>query len=167
MITPLLWVFNMGRIVQLNSSNWESIYSYSANAVILSERSHTTLSPVQIPIFLETDIIAVYVNTDVPAGKRWRWGGYVEQGFTTGLLVGGGIDSSGQPHNIWRGKITPLFFPIITAQYSVKVNFPTWFKNVELQVWQYTGIDDTSERIQMTEEFPNLNFKLDQINAKL
>ena len=157
----------MGRIVQFNSSTWELIYQFSETAVILSERSHTRLPPVQIPVFLESDIIAVYVDANEPIGKTWRWGGYVEQQFRTGLLVGGNIDSSGQPHNIWRNQITPLFFPTITAQYSLKVYFPKWFKNVELQVWQYTGIDDTSERIQVTEEFANLNFKLDQINAKL
>jgi hypothetical protein len=78
----------VGRIVQLNSSNWESIYSYSATAVILSERSHTKLPPAQIPIFLESDIVAVYVDADEPVGKTWRWGGYVKQLFTTGLLVG-------------------------------------------------------------------------------
>jgi hypothetical protein len=165
--TLLLWVFSVNRVVQFNSSNWESIYSFSATAGILSDTTYIPIPPAQIPIFLESDIVAVYVSTDVPTGKRWRFGGYVEQRFATGFLVGGNADSAGEPKNIWVDKITTIFFPKITAQYSLKAYFPKWFKSVELQVWQYTGIDDTSERILMAEEFSNLNFKLDQINTKL
>jgi hypothetical protein len=157
----------MGRVVSLNSGNWESIYSFSATAGILSETTYVPIPPAQIPIFLESDIIAVYVNTTVPDGKSWRYGGFVEQRFTSGLLVGGNADAAGEPKNIWVDKITTIFFPKITAQYSLKAYFPKWFKSVELQVWQYTGFDDTDEKILMVEEFANINFRLDQITSRL
>jgi len=156
----------MGRKVEFNALNWENIYSFSATAGKLSETTYIPIPPTQTPIFLESDIIAVYVNTNVPDGKHWRWGGFLEQRFTSGLLVGGGTDAAGEPKNMWIDKITTIFFPKITAQYSLKFYFPKWFKNVELQCWQYTGIDDTDEKILMVEEFANINFKLDQITGR-
>lgn len=157
----------MGRIVNLNGSNWESIYSFSATAGILSENTYIPIPPATAPIFIESDIIAVYVDTTVPDGRSWRYGGFLEQRFTSGLLVGGSTDAAGEPKNMWIDKITTIFFPVITAQYSLKFYFPKWFKNVSLQCWQYTGVDDTQEKILMVEEFANLNFKLDEINSKL
>ena len=153
----------MSRVVSFGANNWESIYSYSATAGILSENSYIPIPPAQSPIFLESDIIAVYVNTDVPNGRSWRYGGFVEQRFTSGLLVGGSTDAAGQPNAIYIDKITTIFFPPITAQYSLKFYFPKWFKSVELQCWQYTGVDDTDEKILLVEEFANLNFKLNQL----
>lgn len=157
----------MGRIVNLNESNWENIYSFSATAGILSENTYVPIPPATAPIFIESDIIAVYVDTTVPDGRSWRYGGFLEQRFTSGLLVGGSTDAAGEPKNMWIDKITTIFFPVITAQYSLKFYFPKWFKNVSLQCWQYTGVDDTQEKILMVEEFANLNFKLDEINSKL
>lgn len=157
----------MGRKVEFNSSNWESIYSFSATAGKVSEGVYIPIPPAQAPIFIESDIIAVYVNTNIPEGKNWRWGGFLEQRFTSGLLVGGSVDAAGDPRNIYIGKIATIFFPKISAQYSLKFYFPKWFRNVELQCWQYTGVDDTDEKILMVEEFANLNFKLDQINTAL
>lgn len=153
----------MGRKVDFNASNWESIYNYSATAGILSENTYIPIPPVSAPIFIESDIIAVYINTDVPNGRNWRYGGFVEQRFTSGLLVGGSSDAAGQPNSLYIDKITTIFFPPITAQYSLKFYFPKWFKSVQLQCWQYTGIDDTDEKILLVEEFANINFKLDQL----
>ncbi|MTJ11845.1 hypothetical protein FJR11_04385 [Anabaena sp. UHCC 0187] len=157
----------MTRNVSFTAQNWESIYTFNATAGILSENTYIPIPPATAPIFLESDIIAVYVNTDVPDGRNWRYGGFVEQRFTSGLTVGGSADAAGSPHNIYINKITTLFFPPITAQYSLKVYFPKWFKSVELQLWQYTGVDDTSENITLTEEFANINFKIDQLSSKL
>jgi hypothetical protein len=153
----------MGRVVEFNAANWESIYNFSATAGILSENTYIPIPPTQAPIFLESDIIAVYADTTVPNGRKWRYAGYVEQRFQSGLTVGGNTDAAGEPKNMWVGKITTIFFPVITAQYSLKFYFPNWFKDVSLQVWQYTGVDDVKTDIVLAQEFANLNFKLDQL----
>lgn len=154
----------MTRVVEIgNANNWENIYSYSASAGILSDTTYIPIPPITAPIFLESDIIAVYVDTNVPNGKSWRWGGYVEQRFVNGLTVGGNASSAGEPKNMWIDKITTIFFPTITAEYSLKFYFPKWFKNVSLQCWQYTGTDDNLTDITQAQEFANINFKLDQL----
>ncbi|MFM6604012.1 MAG: hypothetical protein ACKPH3_08020 [Dolichospermum sp.] len=157
----------MGRVVNFNSSNWELIYDYSASATPVGENSYIPIPPVPIPIFLNSDIIAVYVKTNPPAGRIWRFGGNIEQRFISGLIVGGVVDSSGIPRRTSNDKITILFFPKISASYSLQYYPPKWFKDVNLMVWQYVGLDDTEENISMAEEFGNVNFKLDQIITNL
>ncbi|AFZ56910.1 hypothetical protein H6G54_12095 [Anabaena cylindrica FACHB-243] len=153
----------MGRVVNFNAANWESILNFSATAGQVGESAYIPIPPTESPIFLESDIIAVYVDTTVPNGRNWRWGGYVEQRFQSGLTVGGTNDSAGEPKSIYISRITTIFFPPITAQYSLKFYFPRWFKDVNLTCWQYTGVDDVVTDITLAQEFSNINFKLDQL----
>jgi hypothetical protein len=153
----------MGRIVEFNANNWEQIHSFNAAAGIISENSHVPIPFSEASTFLESDIIAVYVNTTIPDGRRWRWGGYLERNFRSGLTVGGLNDAAGEPRSMYIGRITTIFFPKITAQYSLRFYFPTWFRSVQLLAWQYTGRDDNSTDIALAQEFANINFKLDQM----
>lgn len=153
----------MGRIVEFNSANWDSIHSFSATAGKAGENSHIPIPPTEAPILLNSDIIAVYVNTAVPDGRGWRWGGFLERRFQSGLTVGGLTDAAGEPKSMYIGKITTIFFPKVTAQYSLKFYFPRWFKSVSLSCWQYTGVDDDTTAVSHALEFANLNFKLDQL----
>lgn len=153
----------MGRVVEFNTANWQQLINYSAAAVIMSENVYIPLNPLDSPTFLENSIIAVYITTIVPSGRIWNFGGTVEQRFISGLTVGGNTDATGIVRKIWLNKITTILFPKISATYSLKFYFPKWFKNVQLQCWEYTGIDDTDENILLAQEFGNINFKLDQL----
>ncbi len=153
----------MGRVVEFNAANWQQLVNYSAAAVIMSENVYVPLNPYESSTFLESDIIAVYITTTVPNGSIWNFGGTVEQRFISGLTVGGNTDAAGKVEKIWLNKITTILFPKLSATYSLKFYFPKWFKDVQLQCWQYTGIDDTDENITLAQEFGNINFKLDQL----
>jgi hypothetical protein len=153
----------MGRVVDFNRSNWQELINYSATAVIMSENVYVPLNPYESPTYLESDIIAVYLSTTVPNGRTWNFGGTVEQRFISGLTVGGRADAAGTVEKIWLDKITTILFPKISATYSLKFYFPKWFKDVQIQCWEYTGIDDTNENILLAQEFGNINFKLDQL----
>jgi hypothetical protein len=153
----------MGRVVEFNAANWEQIISYSAAAVIMSENVYVPLLPYESPTFLENNIIAVYITTTIPNGRRWNFGGRVERRFISGLTVGGNTDAAGDIQPIFLNKITTILFSQITASYSLKFYFPDWFKDVQLQCWEYTGVDDTDENILLAQEFGNINFKLDQL----
>ncbi len=153
----------MGRVVEFNAANWQQLINYSAAAVIMSENVYIPLIPLESATFLENHIIAVYVTTTVPAGRIWNFGGTVEQRFVSGLTVGGNADAAGIIRKIWLNKITTILFPKISATYSLKFYFPKWFKDVQFQCWEYTGVDDTNENILLAQEFGNINFKLDQL----
>lgn len=154
----------MGRVVEFNASSWDSIFNFSATAGTTGgESSHIPIPPATAPIILTSSIIAAYISTAVPSGRRWTFGGRAVREFRSGLLVGGVADVATKPEFLYVNKLTIIFFPKVTVEYSLSFYFPAWFKSVGLQVWQYIGNDDTTEDITMAQEFANLNFKLDQL----
>jgi hypothetical protein len=161
------------RVVELNNSdNWESIYSTNINAVSVPMQNGTSLiNPIPeivVPFVLDKFILAVSVDTDVPTDSVWRFAGYINQKISTGLVIGGGQDAtsvSGRP--LFLDRINLIFFQKISTSYAVSIRVPKWFLRAAVTVWQYTGVDDTSEEILLTQEFANINFKLDQIQSQL
>ncbi len=157
------------RVVELsNSDNWQSIYSTNINAVQVPMQDGKYLTnpipEIVVPILLDKFILAVSVETDVPSGSIWRFAGYINQKISTGLVVGGNQDATtvkGQP--LFLDQINLILFNRISTSYGVSVKVPRWFTRAAVTVWQYTGVDDTSEEILLTQEFGNINFKLDQL----
>ncbi|BAT53783.1 hypothetical protein NOS3756_27460 [Nostoc sp. NIES-3756] len=157
------------RVVELNNSdNWESIYSTNINAVSVPMENGTSLiNPIPeivVPFVLDKFILAVSIDTDVPTDSVWRFAGYINQKISTGLVIGGSQDATtvrGQP--IFLDRINLILFQKISTSYAVSIRVPKWFTRTGVTVWQYTGVDDTSEEILLTQEFANINFKLDQL----
>jgi hypothetical protein len=120
---------------------------------------------IAVPFVLDKFILAVSIETDVPSNSIWRFAGYINQKISTGLVVGGNQDATtvkGQP--LFLNQINLILFPKISTNYSVSVKVPKWFTRASVIVWEYTGVDDTSEEILLTQEFANINFKLDNLN---
>lgn len=157
------------RVVELsNSDNWQSIYSTNINAVQVPMQNGGYLSSpipeILVPFVLDKFILAVSVDTDVPSGSIWRFAGYINQKISTGLVVGGSQDATtvkGQP--LFLDQINLILFNKISTSYGVSVKVPKWFTRAAVNVWEYTGVDDTSEEILLGQEFANINFKLDQL----
>lgn len=161
------------RVVQLsNSDNWQSIYSTNVNAVQvpMQDGSYLTnpIPEIVVPVVLDKFILAISVDTDVPVDSVWRFAGYINQKISTGLVVGGNQDATtvkGQP--LFLDQINLVLFNKISTDYAVSVKVPKWFTRAAVNVWEYTGIDDTSEEILIAQEFANINFKLDQMQNQL
>ncbi|MCC5641072.1 hypothetical protein LC593_35655 [Nostoc sp. CHAB 5844] len=157
------------RVVELsNSNNWQSIYSTNINAVQVPMQNggyiHSPIPEIVVPLVINKFILAVSVNTDVPTNSIWKFAGYLNQKISTGLVVGGTQDAvtvRGRPLSL--DQINLIFFPKFSTSYSVSVKVPKWFTRATVTVWEYTGIDDTSEEILLSQEFANINFKLDQL----
>ncbi|MBO1050396.1 MAG: hypothetical protein HEQ10_23085 [Dolichospermum sp. DEX182a] len=149
------------RLVELsNSSKWENIYSFSVTANYSGEQL-IPIPPFSIPIFLESDIIAIYSNCNIPKGKLWNWAGTIEQIFNLELIPG--TRNTGEQKSLYLKKLTTLFFPPISAPYSLKIRIPRWFPDCYYEVWQYTGKDISSEEELIKNEFQALNLKIDQL----
>ncbi len=157
------------RVVELsNSDNWESIYSTNINAVQVPMQNGKYLSSpipeIVVPFLLDNFILAVSVDTDVPTDSVWRFAGYINQKISAGLVVGGGQDATtvrGRP--LFLDQINLILFNKISTSYGVSIKVPKWFTRASVTVWEYTGVDDTSEEILLGQEFANINFKLDQL----
>jgi hypothetical protein len=161
------------RVVELsNSDNWQSLYSTNVNAVSVPMENgsylHSPIPEIVVPFLVDKFILAVSVNTDVPSGRKWHFAGYVNQKISTGLVVGGGQDAvtvRGRP--LFLDQINLILFQKISTSYGVSIRVPKWFTRAGVTVWEYTGVDDTSEEILLAQEFANLNFKTDRIDSNL
>lgn len=140
----------MSRVLQLsNAANWEQIYNYSAVAVKINERMHAPIPEIDVPFLIDRHALAVYITTSVPEGSVWYFGGYLNQKFQLGLTVGGIPDADElSRRKLSLDRIKLILFPKITANYSVSLSVPKWFKSVSLTVWQYIGDDyDSVEKL--------------------
>ncbi len=157
------------RIVELsNNSNWESLYSTSVTGGTVytdeGEPIPLPIPPVTIPFLLESFIFAISISTAVPDDATWRFAGYANQKMSTGLVIGGLQDATlNKSQTLFLDQINLVMFPKISASYSLSISLPKWFRSAQIIAWCYIGIDDTSEEILLTQEFANLNFKLDQL----
>ncbi|MBH8563779.1 hypothetical protein I8748_16535 [Nostoc sp. CENA67] len=161
------------RVVELNNSdNWQSIFSTNIVAVqVPMQNGKYLINPIPeivIPLLLDKFILAVSVETDVPSESNWRFAGYVNQKISTGIVLGGNQDATtvkGKP--LFLNQINLIFFDKISTSYAASVKVPKWFPRAAVTVWEYTGVDDTSEEILLSQEFANINFKLDQIQNQI
>jgi hypothetical protein len=133
----------MSRVLQLgNSANWDQIYTTSVSAVRVTPDTHAPIPEITIPFLLEVHVIAVYVFTDIPEGRRWFFAGFLNQKFELGLTVGGTPDADElSRRKLTLNRIKLVIFPKITANYSVSFSVPEWFTSVSITVWQYLGPD--------------------------
>jgi hypothetical protein len=157
------------RVVQLsNNANWESLYRTSVTGGTVytdaGEAIPLPIPPVIIPFLLESFIFAISISTAVPEDATWRFAGYANQKMSTGLVLGGSQDATlNKSEKLFLDQINLVMFPKISANFSLSISLPKWFRSAQIIVWRYIGVDDTSEEILLTQEFANLNFKLDQL----
>ncbi|MTJ50907.1 hypothetical protein [Dolichospermum sp. UHCC 0259] len=157
------------RIVELsNSSNWESLYTTNLTGGTVytdeGEPKAIPIPPVTIPFLLDSFVFAISVSTAVPEAADWRFAGWANQKMSTGIVLGGSQDATvNKSQALFLDQVNLVMFPKISTDFSLGVTLPKWFRSAQIIVWRYTGVDDTSEEILLTQEFANINFKLEQL----
>jgi hypothetical protein len=133
----------MARILQLsNAANWTEIYSANFSAIEITPKLHEPIPEVNIPVQLESAILAVYVTTVIPDGANWNFAGIINQRFQLGLTVGGTPEADSLARRkVWLNRIQLVIFPKLTTSYSCTFTFPDWFKTGTLTLWEYNGPD--------------------------
>lgn len=156
----------MTRVLQLaNVANWEQIYTYSASAVKINDRMYEPIPEIEVPLLIEKHVLAVYVNTSVPEGSVWYFGGFLNQKFQLGLTIGGVPDADELTRRkLSLNRIKLVVLPKITANYAISLSVPKWFKSVSLTVWQYIGDDYDSVEKLLTGE---ISLSLERIESKI
>ncbi|MDF5706550.1 MAG: hypothetical protein PUP90_02420 [Nostoc sp. S4] len=156
-------------VLQLgNSSNWESVYTSSVNAVVSADgQSYRPIPTITIPILLDKHIIAVSVTCST-AKPTWYFGGFINQKIALGILVGGLPDSEAvQKRKIWLNRITLIIFPKLTETYSLSLDVPKWFQDVSFSVFKYIGTEsDTTEDLinqVINVDLPRIESKIDAL----
>ncbi len=154
-----------------NSNNWESVYNISVVADPSSHpsNSHYAIPTIEVPVTFERRIIAV-LPTSTTAKDWWISGGWVEQKIFTGIVVGGNPDvSANDSKRIFLNKINLIVFPKYTSTYQLNIDVPYWFKDYQVTIWEYVGVDeDSTEELVENNEALLLNIQstVNQINSK-
>ena len=132
-------------VLQLsNRANWEDVYSETKSAQVITSTRNAPIPEITIPYLFERHIIAVYATSST-AKPTWHFAGFLNQKIQLGLVPGGSPDADAvQRRKIWLNRITLLFFPKITSTYAISFNVPEWFTNVNLNVFEYRGIESDS-----------------------
>ena len=97
-------------------------------------------------------MIAVSVNCSAKK-STWYKGGKVVQLVNTGTSEGTSYNTVvGDYHNITLGELNLLVLPDFTNDYAVRINFPAYFPDAEVAIWEYsnevTSLGDVVESIQ-------------------
>lgn len=148
-----------------NSSNWESLGNYSAQAppVPGNPNAWQPIPEFPIPLIIDSRIIAV-VAESTSAKPTWHFAGFLFQKVHLGITVGGSFDSDAtQARKIFLDRISLLTFRNLAPTYSLTFKPPYWFQDVRISIWKYTGVDTTIELNQLA----NIQLKLTSIETKI
>lgn len=145
-----------------NSSNWETIYNSSIDAVQIAKVGGgyklVPIPEISISLLLDVFVLAILVSTDVPESSTWKFAGNVRQQVSTGIVFGGSQDASfNRRYALFLDKINLVVFPPISTNYSISVQVPEWFPSVSLTVWRYTGPDYDSDLARIESKIDALN----------
>lgn len=141
-------------VLQLsNAANWEDVYNQSFAAQPITPTVFAPLGEIIVPYLFERHIIAVHA-TSSSAKPSWYFAGFLNQKIQLGLIPGGSPDADAvQQRKIWLNRITLLFFPKITSTYAVSFNVPKWFDSVNLNIFEYQGVESDSTEDLIRELF--------------
>jgi hypothetical protein len=123
---------------QLIADNWELFYfeTVSRPSAFPLPVENWTFSP---SLQSEAELLAIYAET--PSGREsWKFAGYLNLKFPTGLTVGGLTDAeSSISRPIPLNRIT--LFPVqkFSSSYGLEMSVPHWIPDIALNIWEYTG----------------------------
>lgn len=136
-------VFDLG-----NSAAWNLIYSENKVADTppsASLNSHYPIPIFEVPIQFSSPIFAIFIDSE-SAEERWKTAGWIRQKVRTGILGGGQNDAFLSRKKVYLREINIIEFERVSSAYSVEINIPYWIRDVNLSIYEYTGlIADTQD----------------------
>ncbi|BBD60599.1 hypothetical protein NIES2109_33980 [Nostoc sp. HK-01] len=144
-----------------NENNWELVYNENTVAVMLPKETGgykvVPIPEIEIPLLLDTFVLAVRVATNVPPNKVWKFAGIVKQLVSTGISIDGSQDASfNRRYPLFLDKINLVLYPPITNAYSISIKLPDWFQDAGIAIWKYTGIDQDADLARIESKIDTL-----------
>ncbi|MEH2031318.1 MAG: hypothetical protein V7K67_16915 [Nostoc sp.] len=122
----------------LTPTNWALAYSISISATITAtlagKNYYAKITPVLPSIIFDKSILAIGINTSVPAGKQWVYGGSIFR-FTNSSF---GKTFIGERKPLFLG-FNLAIFDDFSNDYQIQINIPGWFVSCNLGIYQYEG----------------------------
>ena len=144
-----------------NSANWELVHNENVNAVLLPKEGGgykvVPIPEIEIPLLLDSFVLAVRVATNVPPNKVWKFAGLIKQSVSTGISIDGSQDASfNRRYPLFLDKINLVLYPPITNAYSISIKLPDWFQDAGIAIWRYTGIDQDADLARIESKIDTL-----------
>lgn len=136
-----------------NSTNWTLIHNanYVANVANDSGNHPYIIGEKILPLISSCHYIAVKTSWNNPINTNWINAGVLRRKVITNL-------PSEEPQNIYlRGNTRILLNDFTFIQYddysgSVSLSFTPhdWIQHLDVKIWQYIGIESTSNNVDLT-----------------
>lgn len=133
----------MTRIIELgNSNNWDLIWSQSYTAFTNNFGRFIPIPEITVPLLFDNHVLAIRIDTEIPEGSNWYFGGFLYQKFQLGAVVGGGLDASTiAARRLRLGQIQLILLEKLTSTFGINIAVPKWFNDATITLWEYTGVD--------------------------
>lgn len=127
-----------------NTANWSLFYTNTFTQrydIPVENADYGFIGELVIPILFDSHILTVKASSS-DAKPTWKQLGFVKQKIRTGITVGGTVDSFiNQRYLLSLNQPTLLIFdPNIASNYALWFRPFNWFKDVTLDIYEYTGV---------------------------
>lgn len=124
-------------------SNWQLMYSVSipptVKATIGSKTYYAKITPIRPGVILDKAVLAIGINTVIPAGKQWFYAGSLSRVTSSSF----GEISIGNRNPLFLGRFNLAIFDDLSNNYQLEIKIPSWFISCNLAVYQYEGDNRT------------------------
>lgn len=150
-------------ILQLgNSNNWALLYSETLSAeVTLSGRGFKPIPESLLPVQADHRILVVNTFSNKGVRDTWKTGGWL-----TPVIAWGGNnnvqDADLGSYRIPLNQSRLLLLPNIAPTYKLRFSTPSWFQQIALTVYQYSGPEDDSTELMIQD----VQSQLDRIESQ-
>ena len=150
------------------SSNWEQICNQ--NFVAQNQAGGYIPIPIfELDVLVDSPVLAVNV-TSTTAKNTWRFGGTLAQRYQIGSSGAASplpyVDVATVALRVNRSRLVQ-FLPL-DDEYTLRYEPPTYFRDVRLRIWKYTGVvsDSISEYLDTLKiDLLRIETKIDQLSS--
>ena len=154
-----------------DSSKWNPLWNTTVNAAVTPDRRRFyPITDIEVPVLLNTRVIAVYADSETML-PHWKSAGFLNHRIRTGLTVGGTNDAKyNGSHHVLLKQINVLTIPMTSYQgeYALTFSARPWHEDIKLTFWEYTGevISDTNDLIidEVVRRILEIQLKLDEMS---
>lgn len=142
-----------------NADNWESYIVGAKTAERLSDGTYRPIEPFIGSYLISNKLLAVSCASST-APSYYKNAGWLTQITYTGLTIGGVANS--RIDKSWFLLLNRINLIIVNPNfpdYSVQIDIPYWYDQIEIVCWRYTGPVNDS----LVNQLANMDMKLDQI----
>lgn len=123
-----------------NAQNWALAYQEYKEAVQATPQGgYYPLPAFEIPLLFNSKILIARTVSNIPTGKRWKWGGNLRAYQT---FPNAGINSQTSEiatYSLYLNRSKLLLLPEIASGYQLILADAFWLRDMQLTIYEFTG----------------------------